>query len=125
MPSGNVLLLPYLIILMIITTNGMGMWLTSLAIKYRDINYGMQFFLQLLMYVAPVVYPASNIPQEYRLIYGLFPMSGVIEGFRSILLQTNPIPWDLLIMGTIVSSFIFISGAYYFKRMEKYFADVA
>ena len=103
----------------------MGMWFTALAIQYRDISYGMTFFIQLLMYVAPVVYPASSIPQELRLLYGLFPMSGVIECFRSILLQTNPIPCDLIIIGSIVSLLTFISGAYYFKRMEKYFADVA
>ena len=77
------------------------------------------------MYVAPVVYPASSIPQELRLLYGFFPMSGVIEGFRSILLQTNPIPWDLITIGSIVSLLTFISGGYYFKRMEKHFADVA
>ncbi len=125
LPTFNILLLPLLIFLMIVTTNGMGMWFTALAIQYRDISYGMQFFIQSLMYVAPVIYPASIIPQEIRLVYGLFPMAGVIEGFRSVLLKTNPIPWDLITIGLVASLIIFISGAYYFKRMEKYFADVA
>jgi len=103
----------------------MGMWLTAMAIQYRDINYAMSFFVQLLMYAAPVVYPASKVPESFRLIYGCFPMAGVIEGFRSILLQTNPMPWDLIGMGSVISTLLFISGAFYFRRMEQYFADVA
>ena len=101
------------------------MWLTALAIQYRDINYGLGFFVQLLMYLAPVVYPLSNVPEPFRLIYSLFPMVGVIEGFRSVLLQTNLIPWDAILSGSVVAIIIFISGAFYFRRMEKYFADIA
>jgi len=121
----QIMYLPVLVILMMITASGMGMWLTAMAIQYRDINYAMGFFVQLLMYGAPVVYPASNVPEQFRLLYGCFPMASVIEGFRSILLQTNPIPWDLIGMGSIISTLLFISGAFYFRRMEKYFADVA
>ena len=125
MPSIQIIYLPLFILLMMITASGMGMWLTAMAVQYRDINYGMSFFVQLLMYVAPVVYPASNVPEPFRLIYGCFPMVGVIEGFRSILLQTNPIPWDLIGVGSVVALIFFISGAFYFRRMEKYFADIA
>ena len=125
MPSIQIIYLPLLILIMMITASGMGMWLTAMAVKYRDINYAMSFFVQLLMYAAPVVYPASIIPEPFRLIYGCFPMVGVIEGFRSILLKTNPMPWDLIGVGSIVACFLFISGAFYFRRMEKYFADVA
>jgi len=124
-PSNEIIYLPLLILLMMLTASGMGMWFTALSIQYRDINYGMGFFVQLLMYTAPVVYPASNVPESFRLIYGCFPMAGVIEGFRAILLQTIKIPWDLISTGTIVSIILFITGAFYFKRMEKYFADVA
>jgi lipopolysaccharide transport system permease protein len=124
-PSIQIIFLPLLILIMMITASGMGMWLTAMAIQYRDIKYAMNFFVQLLMYAAPVVYPASNVPEQFRLIYGCFPMAGVIEGFRSILLQTNPMPWDLIRIGTLVSVVLFISGALYFRRMEKYFADVA
>ena len=124
-PSIQFFFLPLLILLMMLTASGMGMWLTAMAIQYRDINYAMGFFVQLLMYVAPVVYPANNVPEKFRLIYGLFPMTGIIEGFRSILLQTNPMPWDLIGVGSIVSLFVFILGGLYFRRMEKYFADVA
>ena len=125
MPSIQIIYLPLLILIMMITASGMGMWLTAMAVKYRDINYAMSFFVQLLMYAAPVVYPASKVPESFRLIYGCFPMVGVIEGFRSILLKTNPMPWDLIGVGSIVACFLFISGAFYFRRMEKYFADVA
>ena len=123
--TSQIIYLPLFIILMIITASGMGMWLTALAIQYRDINYGLGFFIQLLMYLAPVVYPLSNVPEQFRLIYSLFPMVGVIEGFRSILLQTNPIPWDVIFSGSIVAIITFISGAFYFRRMEKFYADVA
>jgi lipopolysaccharide transport system permease protein len=124
-PSIEIIYLPLLIIFMMLTASGMGMWLTAMAIQYRDINYAMSFFVQLLMYAAPVVYPASNVPDQFRLMYGLFPMTGVVEGFRSILLQTNPMPWDLIGVGSIVALGLFISGGFYFRRMEKYFADVA
>jgi lipopolysaccharide transport system permease protein len=125
MPSIQIIYLPLLILLMMLTASGMGMWLTAMAIQYRDIKYAMGFFVQLLMYAAPVVYPASNVPEQFRLFYGLFPMTGIIEGFRSILLKTNPIPWDLIGIGTIVAIGLFLTGALYFRRMEKHFADVA
>lgn len=117
--------LPILVLLMILTASGMGMWLTALAIQYRDINYAMSFFVQLLIYAAPVVYPASSVPERFRLLYGLFPMTGVIEGFRSALLSTNPMPWDLLAVGSGTAIILFVSGALYFRRMERIFADVA
>jgi lipopolysaccharide transport system permease protein len=116
--------IPVLIILMMLTAAGLGMWLTALAVQYRDIRYGMGFGVRLLMYAAPVVYPASLIPRQYRLIYGLNPMAGVIEGFRAALLGTRPMPWDLLAIGSIVACLITVSGALYFRRMERVFADV-
>ena len=124
-PSIDIIYLPFLILLMMFTASGLGMWFTALSIQYRDINYGMGFFVQLLMYVAPVVYPSSNVPDAYRAFYGLFPIAGVIEGFRAILLQTIQMPWDLISTGMIVSVILFASGSFYFRRMEKYFADVA
>ena len=123
-PTIWALLLPLLVLLMMLTATGLGMWLTALAIQYRDVNYGLSFAVQLLMYAAPVVYPASSIPQQYRWLYGLNPMAGVIEGFRSALLGTNPMPWDLLLPGTIVAIIVSIGGALYFRRMERIFADV-
>ena len=124
-PTLGVLVLPLLVLLMMTTAVGMGMWLSSMAVQFRDVKYGMTFLAQLFMYAAPVVYPASLIPDRYRLSYGLNPMAGVVEGFRSALLGTNPMPWDLLAMGTVVAIVVAIGGALYFRRTERIFADVA
>jgi lipopolysaccharide transport system permease protein len=123
-PTIWALMLPWFIVLMVITAAGLGMWLSALAVHYRDIQYGIAFLLQVLMYATPVVYPASLIPTEYRLLYGLNPMAGVIEGLRSSLLGTNPMPWDLLWAGTITALVIAFVGLSYFRRMERIFADV-
>jgi lipopolysaccharide transport system permease protein len=124
-PSWNVLWLPLLILLMMVTSAGLGMWLSALAIQYRDVRHAIQFAMQALMYAAPVVWPASKVPEAYRLYYGLYPMAGVIEGFRSALLATGPMPWDLLATGSISAVVIFIIGGVYFRRTERFFTDVA
>jgi lipopolysaccharide transport system permease protein len=124
-PTWNALYLPVLIFLMILTAAGIGMWLSALAIQYRDVRFAIQFMAQLLMYAAPVVWPVSLIPQQFRLLYGLYPMAGVIEGFRSALLRTTPMPWDLILIGSASAIIIALSGALYFRRLERIFADVA
>ncbi len=123
-PTVWILMLPFLIILLMLTAIGFGMCLAALSVQYRDIRYGMSFGVSLLMYAAPVVYPASLVPDQYRLIYALNPMVGVIEGFRSAILSTNPMPWDLIGIGAATTLFILMIGIFYFKRREKYFADV-
>ena len=125
LPTIWILTLPLLTLLMIVTAAGMGMWLTALAVQYRDINYAMSFMVQLLMYAAPVVYPASNVPERFRFIYAINPMVGVIEGFRSALLGTNSMPWDFIGIGSVVAILIVGSGLFYFRQMERIFADVA
>jgi lipopolysaccharide transport system permease protein len=120
----NVLWLPMLVLIMLLFSLGCGIWLCAFTIQYRDLRYGMSFLIQLLMYVAPVVYPVSYIPERYQLLYALNPMVGIIEGFRSALIGTNPMPWDFILIGTVASICILILGAFYFRRMEKYFADV-
>lgn len=124
-PTWNILFLPLLIVLMILTASGIGMWLSALAIQYRDIRHAIGFLSQLLMYAAPVVWPVSLIPEKFRLLYGIYPMAGVIEGFRSSLIGANPMPWDLIMVGTASALLIALSGAFYFRRMERIFADVA
>jgi len=123
-PTIWALVLPWLIILMIITAAGLGMWLTALAVQYRDIAHSMTMGVQLLMYASPVVYPASLIPDQYQMFYALNPMVGVIEGFRSALLGTNPMPWDILAVGSVSAILIALGGLLYFRRMERNFADV-
>lgn len=131
-PSVHLWVLPILLLLMIVSSAGIGFWLSALAIQYRDVRYAMQFLTQILMYAAPVVWPVSLIMAKFpqhgdiiRLLYGLYPMTGVIEGFRAVLLKTTAIPWDLIAVGGLSSLFFCISGLYYFKKRELYFADVA
>ena len=124
-PTWNVLFLPLLILLMILTASGIGMWLSALAIQYRDVRFATPFIAQLLMYAAPVVWPVSLVPEQFRLLYGIYPIAGVIEGFRSTLLGTTPMPWDLVLTGILSAAIIALAGALYFRRMERIFADVA
>ncbi len=124
-PTIWALMVPVFIIIMVLTAAGVGMWLTALSIQYRDIRYGADFFVQLLMYASPVIYATSIIPEKFQILYSLNPMVGVIEGFRSALLGTIPMPWDLLGMSALMAIAFFLSGALYFRSMERYFADVA
>ena len=125
MPNSGVLVLPLLIVIMTMSATGLGLWLTALAIQYRDINYGMSFAVQLLMYAAPVVYPTSLIPERFQIFYAINPMVCVIEGFRAALLGTRPMPWDFIAVGAVVAVVLCISGMLYFRRKEHVFADVA
>jgi len=128
-PTWNILWLPLLVIIMIMTSAGIGMWLSALAIQYRDIRHAIQFMTQLLMYAAPVVWPVSLLSEKFGdsvvLWYGLYPMAGVIEGFRSALIGTNPMPWNMILMGAISGTILLLTGALYFRRKERIFADVA
>ncbi len=128
-PTWNIVYLPLLILMMILTSLGVGMWLSSLAIQYRDVRFAIGFFTTLLMYTAPVVFPASLILEKFSytayLFYGIYPMVGVIEGFRASLLGFKPMPWDLISVGAVSSVILFVTGALYFKRTERVFADVA
>ena len=124
-PTIWALMVPVFIILMMLTSAGVGMWLTALSIQYRDVRYGSNFFIQLLMYASPVIYASSSIPEKFQILYALNPMVGVIEGFRASLLGTRPMPWEFLGVGALMAVAFFLSGALYFRSMERYFADVA
>lgn len=124
-PTIWALMVPVFVILLMLTSAGVGMWLTALSIQYRDIRYGANFFIQLLMYASPVIYATSSIPEKYQILYALNPMVGVIEGFRAALLGTRPMPWEFLGVGALMAVAFFLSGALYFRSMERYFADVA
>lgn len=121
--SINLIFLPIFLLLMISISAGAGFWLSSMAIRFRDVKYAMNFAVRLLMYSAPIVYSASSIPDNYRMLYSLNPIVAVIEGFRACLLG-QPIPWIFIWPGVITTSLLLISGIYYFKRMEKVFVDV-
>ena len=122
-PTWNLLLLPFLLVAMILLPTGLGMWLAALAIRYRDIKFAMTYLIKLLIYSAPILYTASVIPTEIRFWYSLNPIVAVIEGFRSCLLGT-PFEWLYIVPGLIMSVILFLSGAVYFRRMERVFVDV-
>lgn len=122
--SAEVLILPVLILLLLMTSIGMGMLLSAMAVQYRDVRHAMTFLSQLLMYAAPVVYPASSVPERFQYYYALNPMVGVIEGFRAALLHSRPMPWDFIAIGAITATVLLVIGAMYFRKMERVFADV-
>ena len=127
--TPKLLYLPFLIALMMLTTAGIGLWFAAMSIQYRDVKHAMPFVTQILMYAAPVVWSASLIEERFgeigRILFGLYPMVGVIEGFRVALLDTGPMPWDMIAVGSVSALVIFVTGLFYFRRMEVYFADVA
>jgi lipopolysaccharide transport system permease protein len=123
LPTWNLVFLPLFVILMISIPAGTGMWLSALAIRFRDVKHAMPFVIRMLVYSAPIVYSASSIPEKYRIIYAVNPIVSVIEGFRACLLG-RPIPWTYVWPGMITAVVLLISGAVYFKRAERFFVDV-
>jgi lipopolysaccharide transport system permease protein len=123
-PTAMIAFLPILVILMMLTASGVGMFLAALNAKYRDIRYTIPFLVQFWMFASPVVYPASLLPEKYHFIYAINPMSGVIEAFRSALLGKVAFPAQMLLISTVVGIVVFMVGALYFKNTERYFADI-
>lgn len=124
-PNAQILAVPILILILMLSALGLGLWLTALAIQFRDVSYATDFFVRVLMYAAPVVYPASLVPERYQYLYALNPMVGVIEGFRAALLGTRAMPWDLIAIGGGVALLIVIGGTIFFTNRAPVFADVA
>ncbi len=122
-PGVNILLLPLFILMMIAVPLGTSLWLSALAIRYRDVKFAMPFVIRMLIYSAPIVYTATAIPDSWRWIYSLNPIVGVIEGFRACLLGLE-IPWMFILPGVATSTFLVLGGLIYFHRMERVFVDV-
>ena len=122
-PTLRMLWLPAFLLLALMTALGVGLWLSAINVQYRDVRYALPFLVQLWLFASPVVYSSTLLPKAYQVVYGLNPMAGVIEGFRWALLGTNP-PSQLLAVSVIIVLLILVSGAFYFRRMEKEFADV-
>ena len=122
-PSWNMAFLPVFVIQMMAVATGVGVWLSAMAIRFRDVKLAMPFVIRMLMYTAPIVYSASTITGSYRWIYSLNPIVSVIEGFRACLLG-SPIAWSYILPGMMTTLIILISGAFYFQRMERVFVDV-
>jgi len=122
-PTWNLVYLPLLVLLMMIVPTGVGLWLSALAIRYRDVKFAMPFIIKMLIYSAPILYTASAIPDQYRFLYSLNPIVAVVEGYRACLLGM-PMPWEFILPGSLVAVLVLIFGAIYFRRMERVFVDV-
>jgi lipopolysaccharide transport system permease protein len=122
-PTWNLIYLPLLVVLMMAVPAGVGLWLSALAIRFRDVKFAMPFVIRMLIYSAPILYTASSIPEQYRLMYSLNPIVAVIEGYRACLLGL-PMPWEFIVPGAITAGVLLLSGAFYFRKMEYVFVDV-
>jgi lipopolysaccharide transport system permease protein len=100
-----------------------GLWLSALNVLYRDINYILPFLTQLWMFLTPIAYPSSMVPQRFQALYAINPMVGVVEGFRWALLGAGQPPDSMTLVSSLVAVALFVSGMFYFKRMERLFAD--
>ena len=123
-PGVAAITLPVFVVLAVGTALASGLWLSAANIKYRDVAYVIPFLTQFWLFVTPVAYPSSIIPDRWRLLYGLNPMVGVVEGFRWALLGQQELAWDLLVVSTLVVLAALITGLFYFRRTEHEFADV-
>lgn len=123
-PSFSLLWLPFLASLAFLTALGVGLWLSALNVQYRDVQHAVPFLIQIWMFATPIAYPSSLLPEPWRTVYGLNPMVGVVEGFRWALLGTAGAPRPIIFVSALVAVALLVSGAYYFRRMERTFADV-
>jgi lipopolysaccharide transport system permease protein len=123
-PTKAVIWLPALLLLALVTSLGAGLWLTAMNVQFRDVRYAVPFLVNAWMFATPIAYPSSLLHEPWRTLYGINPMVGVVEGFRWALLGTETAPGPIVIVSAVVAVGLLISGAFYFRRMEKTFADV-
>ena len=123
-PTAKIWVLPFFLLLALITAVGVGLWLSALNVLFRDINYILPFLTQFWMYLTPIAYPSSMVPLKWRVIYALNPMVGVVDGFRWALLGTGQPPGVVAMVSSIVALLLLISGMFFFRRMERLFADM-
>lgn len=122
--SAGTLLLPVLVLLTLMNAIGFGLWFSALNVKYRDIQYVIPFLIQIWMFVTPVIYPRSLFGERWGWLLLLNPMGGVIEAFRPAVLGHMPIPWAALFISSAIGLAVFVGGVFYFKRVERHFADI-
>jgi lipopolysaccharide transport system permease protein len=123
-PGLAVIYLPLFVLLAVMTALGVGLWLSALNVQYRDVRYTLTFLTQFWMFITPVAYPSSIVPEKWRALYGLNPMAGVVEGFRWALLGKTEAPGPLLAVSVVAVVVILVGGLFYFRRMEETFADI-
>jgi len=123
-PTINILWLPLLLLLALISALGAGLWLSAMNVKYRDVRFILPFLTQLWLFVTPIVYPSSLLSELWRTLFGINPMAGVVEGFRWALLGKPQAPGPMIIISAVIALLLLVGGACYFRRMEKTFADI-
>lgn len=123
-PTGAVWTMPFFILLALGAALAVGLWLSALNVKYRDVRYTIPFVTQFWLFMSPVAYPSSLVPEPWRFLYAFNPMVGVIDGFRWALLGKTPGPGMLLVLSAVIVGLLMVGGLFYFRRMEKTFADV-
>ncbi|MDA8085801.1 MAG: ABC transporter permease, partial [Nitrospiraceae bacterium] len=123
-PTINILWLPLLLTLVVIISLGVSLWLSALNVQFRDVRYVIPFLTQLWLFATPIAYPSSLLHEPWRTLYGINPMAGVVEGFRWALLGAKTAPGPIIIVSSSVAFLVLVSGALYFRRMEKTFADI-
>jgi lipopolysaccharide transport system permease protein len=123
-PGITLLTIPFFFLIALITALGSGLWLSALNVEFRDVRYIVPFLAQFWLFATPVAYPSSLLAERWRIIYALNPMVGVVEGFRWALLKTPNLSASVFAVSTITAIALLVTGALYFKRMERTFADV-
>lgn len=123
MISWSILMFPVVVLLTTLLALGMGMWLSALNVKYRDVRFALPFLIQLWMFISPVIYPTSFLPEKFRWFLSLNPMTGIIEGYRSSLFG-RPFNWIALALSAVITLAVLTYASYSFRRMEKSFADI-
>jgi lipopolysaccharide transport system permease protein len=123
-PTINVVFLPMFLLLALVTSLGVSLWLAAVNVQFRDVRYTIPFLTQFWMFATPIVYPSSLLSEPWRTVYALNPMVGVVEGFRWALLGVDTAPGLMVAASSVVAVILLVSGAFYFRRMERTFADV-
>jgi lipopolysaccharide transport system permease protein len=123
-PRLEMLWLPALLLLALVTALGVGLWLAALNVQFRDIRYTVGFLIQLWLFATPIAYPSSLLDEPWRTLYAVNPMVGVVEGFRWALLGTDTAPGPMVAVSTAAALVLLVSGAFYFRRLERTFADL-
>ncbi len=123
-PNVSIIILPLLVFTTLILASGIGYWLSSISVKYRDVRFILPFFIQLFMFISPVIYPTNIVGEKYQWLLFLNPMTGLIDAHRAVLLGHLPVNFGALGISIVISVLIFLSGIMYLKRTEKYFADL-
>jgi lipopolysaccharide transport system permease protein len=123
-PTSNIIWLPFLLLLAFSTSLGVGLWFAALNVQFRDVFYVVPFLTQFWLFATPIAYPSSLLSEPWRTLFGVNPMVGVVEGFRWALLGADTAPGTMIVVSSLVAIVLLVGGAFYFKRLEKSFADV-